>query len=86
MNPPNHSDLNRALGRMEGNQDAMGARLDRLEQIIEAGFAELRKEIAELKATENQRKGVIATLMVLSGAIGGLVAKFGAFIFGGGHS
>ena len=65
MSEVSHGDIQRDLGRMEGKSDAMGARLDRLEKIIEDGFAEVRREIGELKAAESQRKGALATLAVV---------------------
>lgn len=82
MTQPNHAELQRDFGRMEGKQDAMGTRLDKIEELLERIDARL----AKLEAKENQRKGAVAALMVFSGAVGGLVAKFGAFIFGGPHS
>lgn len=85
MPTPTHADLHRDFGRMEGKQDEMGARLDRLEKLIEAGFEKMDERLARLEAKENQRKGAIAALMVFSGFIGGLVVKFGAFIFGSTH-
>lgn len=85
MQQPNHSDLSRALGRVEGDISAVKDGFDRLETAVREGFGKVDERLAKLEAKENQRKGVIATLMVMSGAIGGLVAKFGAFLFGG-HS
>lgn len=67
-------DLHRDFGRMEGKQDAMGERLDRLEKIIEDGFAEVRREIADLKADKSERKGALAMLAGVASVIGGAVA------------
>jgi septal ring factor EnvC (AmiA/AmiB activator) len=76
-----HTDLSRDMGRVEGKQDAMGARLDKIEELLERIDARL----AKLEAAEHQRKGAVAALMLFAGFIGGLVAKFGAAVFGG-HS
>jgi|GEM_PF-1219092 len=73
MNQPTHGDIQRDLGRMEGKSDAMGARLDRLEKIIEDGFAEVRSDIAELKAAENQRRGALAILAAAAGLVGSVI-------------
>lgn len=73
MTGPDHSELQRDMGRVEGKQDAMGARLDRLEKIIEDGFREIRKDIADLKLAESQRKGALAVLVAVGGVIGGAI-------------
>jgi hypothetical protein len=73
MNTPTHGDIQRDLGRMEGKSDAMGARLDRLEKIIEDGFRELREDIADLKQAESQRKGALAVIVSVGGAVGGMI-------------
>lgn len=74
MTGPNHTDIQRDMGRMEGKQDAMGARLDRLEKIIEDGFAEVRREIAELKAEKAERKGALGMLGIMAGVVGGAIS------------
>jgi len=79
MNPPNHTDLSRDMGRVEGKQDAMGARLDKIEDLLER----IDSRLARLEASENKRKGAVGALMLFAGFVGGLVAKFGALIFGG---
>lgn len=76
-----HTDLSRDMGRVEGKQDAMGARLDKIEDLLER----IDSRLARLEAAENKRKGAVGALMLFAGFIGGLVAKFGALIFGG-HS
>lgn len=78
--PPNTTDLNRALGRVEGDIGAMKESVDRIEALVR----DMDKRLAQLEAKENQRKGAIVALMGFSGFIGGLVAKFGALIFGAG--
>ena len=79
---PNHADLYQGLGRLEGATTAMGARLDKIEDVLER----IDKRLANLEAKEDQRKGAVATLVAIGGVIGGLVVKFGTMLFGGGHS
>ena len=67
---PTHDDIQRDIGRLEGKQDAMGQRLDRLEQMISEGFTEIRREIGELKTAENRRSGAFALGQWLAGLIG----------------
>lgn len=82
MNPPNHTDLYTGLGELRGTMSGMDQRLTKIEQVLER----IDDRLSAMEAKENQRKGVIVTLMAVSGFIGGIVAKFGAFILGGGHS
>jgi septal ring factor EnvC (AmiA/AmiB activator) len=79
MTPPNHTDLYQGLGRLEGATQSMGARLDKIEDVLER----IDQRLANLEGKENQRRGALAMLMVFSGAIGGLIAKFGTLLFGG---
>lgn len=74
---PNHSELQRDIGRMEGKQDAMGARLDRLEKIIEDGFDRINQRLAGLEASENKRKGAVSFLTVIASVISALAAVLG---------
>ena len=69
-----HDDMHRDMGRMEGKQDAMGARLDRLEKIIEDGFDELRKDIQELKLREGERSALERAAVWLIGIVSALFA------------
>ncbi len=64
----------------------MGAVKDsvaRIEKAVTDGFKSVGERLDALEAKENQRKGALAALMVFSGFVGGLIAKFGAAIFGG---
>lgn len=74
MTQPTHGEIQRDMGRMEGKQDAMGARLDRLEKMIEEGFSELRNDIADLKSAESKRSGAFAIGHWIVGIIGAGVA------------
>lgn len=83
MTQPNHTDLSRDMGRVE-------ASLEALEKAMMQGFEDIKTElkvikadVEVLKAAENKRKGAVGALMLFAGFLGGLVAKFGAFIFGG---
>jgi len=79
MTMTTHTDLSRDMGRVEGKQDAMGARLDKIEDLLER----IDSRLARLEAAENKRKGAVAMLVAFGGVIGGLVVKFGALVFGG---
>jgi hypothetical protein len=79
MGQPNHTDLNRALGRVEGEMAGVKESMDQIRSLL----ASIDDRLGALEDKENQRKGALAALMVFSGFVGGLIAKFGAFIFGG---
>lgn len=74
MTTPNHSDLQRDIGALSANDAAMEKRLDRIEKMIEAGFKELREEIAELKTKDAQRGALERAAVWIAGAVGGLIA------------
>ena len=85
MNPPNHTDLSRDMGRVE-------ASLEALEKVVSQGFQDIKDElraiktdVEALKQAEHKRKCALGALMLFAGFMGGVVAKFGALIFGGGH-
>ena len=83
------SQLQRSLGRVEGNQGAMEARMDRLESAVCEGFKDVKLAISEmradfdkrlesLEAREHQLRGVwwvLASVATLVGAVGGLAAN-----------
>lgn len=68
-----HNDLHRDMGALEAGQHAMEKRLDRLEQLIEQGFAELRRDISDLKLRDGQRSALERAGVWLAGLIGGAV-------------
>lgn len=83
MTQPNHTDLSRDMGRVE-------ASLEALEKVVSQGFQDIKDElraiktdVEALKVAENKRKGALGALMVFAGFVGGLIVKFGAFVFGG---
>jgi len=55
----------------------MGARLDRLEKIIEDGFDRINQRLAGLEASENKRKGAVSFLTVIASVISALAAVLG---------
>lgn len=78
-----HTDLSRDMGRVE-------ASLEALEKAMMQGFQDIKDELRVIKAdvealkqAESKRKGAVAMLVAFGGVIGGLIAKFGALIFGG---
>lgn len=78
-----HTDLSRDMGRVE-------ASLEALEKVVSQGFQDIKDElrvikqdVEALKVAENKRKGALGALMVFAGFAGGLIVKFGAFVFGG---
>ena len=81
MNAPNHSDLYTGLGELRGTMNSMGERLTKIEKVLER----IDDRLTQMEAKENQRKGAIAMLVAFGGIIGGLVVKFGAYIFGVTH-
>lgn len=86
---PTHDDLQRSLGRVEGNQSQMEARMDRFEKLVSEGFKELgdgihelRKEIGDLKAKESERKGAWRIIALISGVVSAVVASIVKYMAG----
>lgn len=76
-----HDDLQRSLGRVEGNQSQLEARMDRFEKLVSDGFkeigeaiAEVRKEVSNLKDKETERRGAWKVIVAVSAFVSGLVA------------
>lgn len=61
-----HDDLNRALGRLEGEVIAMKDRFDRFEMLLER----IDDRLGKLEAIEQQRKGGFAVLVTIATAVG----------------
>ena len=82
MTQPNHDDLQRSLGRIEGKQSAMEERVGRFERLVSEGFEKVEgaleridKRLGEIEARESERKGTWRILATLGGMIGaGLTA------------
>ena len=84
-----HDDLQRSLGRVEGSQSQMEARMDRFEKLVSEGFKELgdgihelRKEIGDLKAKDSERKGAWKVLALISGVVSAVVASIVKYLAG----
>jgi hypothetical protein len=77
----NHDDLQRSLGRVEGNQGAMEARMDRFEALVSGGFEKVEKtleaidkRLAAIEARESERKGAWRAIVVISTTVSAVVA------------
>lgn len=81
---PSHDDLQRSLGRVEGNQDSMEKRMDRFERLVSEGFEKLErglggieKRLDTIEDKELERKTawrvVAAVATVVSAAVSALV-------------
>lgn len=75
-----HDDLQRSLGRVEGNQSAMEARMDRFEKLVTEGFekvektlSEMQRELGEIKAKESERKGAWKIIATIAATVSALV-------------
>ena len=78
---PTHDDLNRALGRVEGSQDAMGDRLDRLGKMVSDGFSKVSGSLDDIgtrldviEKRESERAGAFKLGNWLAGGIAGRIA------------
>jgi hypothetical protein len=76
-----HEDINRAIGRIEGNQDGFRERMDRFEHMLSDGFhkvgAALEKIEDRLKQIENkeqQRGGAWKVICAIAAAVSGAIA------------
>lgn len=81
-----HDDLERSLGRVEGNQQATRERMDRFEKLVSNGFSdvgealdEIKARLSQIEARENERKGAWAVLVGIASVIssiltGGMIA------------
>lgn len=81
---PDHAEMQRSLGRVEGNQSAMEARMDRFEKLVTDGFEKvedtltaIEKRLAAIETKETERKGawkvIVAVASVVSAAVAALV-------------
>lgn len=76
-----HEDINRVIGRIEGNQDGFKGRMDRLEHMVSDGFhkigATLEKIEDRLKQIENKeqrRGGAWKIICAIAAAVSGGIA------------
>lgn len=70
MNAPNHSDLYRGLGEVEGR---LGAMEDRLEK-IDGALERIDARLARIEGTESQRQGAFKFGQWVAGIVGAAVA------------
>lgn len=81
MTQATHNDMMRDFGRMETQLVALKEGVDR----IEKGVDKIDQRLTLLEAKENQRKGALAFLMILAGAVGGGLVKFVSLFVGSTH-
>lgn len=81
MSAPSHGDLQRSLGRVEGNQSAMEARMDRFEKLVTDGFEKvedtltaIEKRLAAIETKETERKGAWKVIVAVAGVVSAVVA------------
>jgi hypothetical protein len=70
---PSSGDVQRDLGGFEARLDEHDRRFDQIEQKIDHGFAELSRQIQDLFAAENRRRGMFgfAKVLIAGGALTG---------------
>lgn len=78
-----HDDLQRSIGRIEGNLGALGSRMDRSDQTNTQGFTKIEDalkaidtRLEKLEAKENERKGATAMIVSFASLLSGLVGAF----------
>ena len=76
-----HDDLQRSLGRVEGNQGAMGERLDRFEKLVSDGFRDInngldgiRVRLGQIENKESERKGAWRVVAGVATVVSALVS------------
>jgi hypothetical protein len=76
-----NNDISRDVGLIQGEMRAVQDSLDRIERTVTA----IEQRLRELEAKENQRKGAVAFLMVIAGAVGGALVKLATYLMAPGH-
>ena len=76
-----HDDLQRGLGRVEGNQTAMEARMDRFEKLVSEGFEKVEGSLDKISSRlgmmedrENERKGAWKVMALVASIVSSVVA------------
>ena len=89
MPSPDHTDIYRSLGQMEGRMEGIENKItDGCESIhakIDAALGDHESRIRGLEQTQQEQRGVWRLLTVIgaiSAAVGGLIAGFWNYIFG----
>lgn len=76
-----HEDLQRSLGRVEGNQDGFRERMDRFERTLDEGFEKVGKalekidqRLTHIEGRESERKGAWRVIVTVAGIVSAAVA------------
>lgn len=76
-----HEDLQRSLGRVEGNQSQLEARMDRFEKLVTDGFDKLEgslsaidQRLAAIERKETERKGAWKVIVLVASGVSAVVA------------
>jgi hypothetical protein len=76
-----HDDLQRSLGRVEGSQSQLEARMDRFEKLVSDGFDKLEgslsaidQRLAAIEKKETERKGAWKVIVMVAGGVSAVVA------------
>lgn len=76
-----HDDLQRGLGRVEGNQEAMEARMDRFEKLVSDGFEnvegsldKISSRLGQIEDRESERKGAWKVMAFVASLVSSMVA------------
>lgn len=64
------NDLSRDIGILEARMDDHDRRFDKLEEIIDTGFAKVNGQLDALSAERYQRKGAMGLVNLILGASG----------------
>lgn len=74
-------DLQRGLGRVEGNQGAMEARMDRFEKLVSDGFEKVEgsldkisSRLGQIEDRESERKGAWRVMAFVASLVSSIVA------------
>lgn len=82
-----HDDLQRSLGRVEGSQSQLEARMDRFEKLVSDGFDKLEgtlsaidTRLAAIERKETERKGVWKVIVGIAGGVSAAVAVIAKYL------
>ncbi len=63
MTQSTHNDLQRSIGRVEGNQSAMETRMDRFEELVKDGFKDISAKLTSIDKLTNDRFDALDTCL-----------------------
>lgn len=82
-----HDDLQRSLGRVEGSQSQLEARMDRFEKLVSDGFDKLEgslsaidKRLAAIESKETERKGAWKVIVGVASGVSAVVAVIAKYL------